>query len=320
MNSFPFQQNHEVYMLYKASAPGSLMLLGEFAVLNGKTALVCAIDKRIEVNLTPLHNQEIKITSELGTHVTTISQLKVEKPFQFVLEAIKATAPLKGFHLKIESQFSDKIGFGSSAAVTVATLAVIKHWLDQPLHLSELLIQARDVIRAVQGRGSGADVAASVYGGIVAYRAQPEILVEKFAFQHPLTAVYSGFKTPTPTVIQHVNERFVHFPKIHELLIESIGECADSGVAALRAKDWIHFGKMMAMQQGLMESLGVSLPVLRQIVEKLQQEPTILGAKISGSGLGDCVIGLGEANLNFENDIMPIAIKMTSDGVRCEKA
>ena len=37
-------------MLFKASAPGSLMLLGEYAVLQGKSALVCAIDKRMMVS------------------------------------------------------------------------------------------------------------------------------------------------------------------------------------------------------------------------------------------------------------------------------
>ncbi len=41
----------EVCMRLKASAPGSLMLLGEYGVLYGKHALVCAIDKRIVISI-----------------------------------------------------------------------------------------------------------------------------------------------------------------------------------------------------------------------------------------------------------------------------
>jgi mevalonate kinase len=40
-------------LMYKASAPGSLMLLGEYAVLHDYPALVCAIDKRISVIIEP---------------------------------------------------------------------------------------------------------------------------------------------------------------------------------------------------------------------------------------------------------------------------
>ena len=37
----------------KASAPGSLMLMGEHAVLRGQPAIVCAISKRMKIKLKP---------------------------------------------------------------------------------------------------------------------------------------------------------------------------------------------------------------------------------------------------------------------------
>lgn len=62
----------EVCMLsYKASAPGSLMLLGEYAVMHDYPALVCAIDKRITVTLVPSDDEVIEIDSALGSHHTT---------------------------------------------------------------------------------------------------------------------------------------------------------------------------------------------------------------------------------------------------------
>ena len=53
-------------MLFEASAPGSLMLMGEYAVLKGAAALCAAIDKRIYVKLTPRNDQKIMIHSALG--------------------------------------------------------------------------------------------------------------------------------------------------------------------------------------------------------------------------------------------------------------
>src|SRR3990167_7396944 len=115
-------------MQFNASAPGSLMLLGEYAVLHGKPALVCAVDKRINVILTPRRDTTITIHSELlGDYQTDLLQLKIEKPFHFVLGALKHNqAKLKrGCDIEINSAFSDKVGLGSSAAVTIATLAAI---------------------------------------------------------------------------------------------------------------------------------------------------------------------------------------------------
>lgn len=306
-------------MPYKASAPGSLMLLGEYAVLYGKPSLVCAIDKRITVTLTPRADDRIEIQSSLhGHHSTVLSNLALVKPFHFVLGAIKEyQAKLRrGFDLHIESEFSDKVGFGSSAAVTVATIATIVTWLRITISPIQLLRQGRNVIRHIQGIGSGADVAGSVYGGIVAYQAQP-LIAEKFSITHPLTAVYAGFKTPTAEAIKRVQDAFATRTDLFRLLTNSIGQCAIDGIQMLRRGDWKGFGDIMNIQQGLMESLGVSTPLMHEMIENLRKESGIQGAKISGAGLGDCVIGLGPGHSGMTEGNIPI--EMSLQGVTCEK-
>src|SRR5437762_2389846 len=84
------QANHEACMLFKASAPGSLMLLGEYAVLQGKHAVVCAIDKRMTVSLSPRQDTQICLTSSLGQFETDLAKLQITPPFQFVLAALNA--------------------------------------------------------------------------------------------------------------------------------------------------------------------------------------------------------------------------------------
>lgn len=301
-------------MSFKASAPGSLMLLGEHAVLHGYPAVVCAIDKRIQVTLTPARHDQLEIFAhKYGQWQCGLSELSITAPFQFVTACLyryRKHLPT-GCRLDIHSEFSDQIGLGSSAAVTVATLAALLTWLKIDFSSQELIRKARQVIRMVQGVGSGADVAASVLGGVVAYQPRP-LVAEVLASALPLMVVYSGSKTPTVEVIKKVSEYFLPFPDLYTACYRAIGACAQAGIHILRQSNHQHLGRILDIQQGLMVSLGVSNPSLNNLVLLLKTYPTILGAKISGSGLGDCVIALGEVPADT---IKQLAVKIAKNGV-----
>jgi mevalonate kinase len=313
-------------MPLKASAPGSLMLLGEYAVLYGRPGVVCAVDKRISVILTPRVDHKIEIfTKTLGSYVTDLSHLSIEQPFHFVLAVIKHYQPKlkQGFSLEIHSEFSDKMGLGSSAAVTVAMLAALISWLEIKISPLDFVRLGRDIVRSVQGMASGADIAASVYGGIVHYVAHP-IAAEKLSVTYPLSVLYAGFKTPTSEAIKQVQQYFSAYPSLFRHLCNSIGQCALEGVELIRKQDWASLGEIMNLQQCLMDSLGVSSLLLDEMVDDLRQQQGVLGAKISGSGLGDCVIGLGQLSSCYQSShhhagVQPVPVEMTLQGVYCEK-
>jgi mevalonate kinase len=313
-------------MLVKASAPGSLMVLGEYAVLYGQPALVCAVDKRITVSLTPRTDQAIQIHSALGKLTVLLPELQITAPFQFVTAVLKnfqTKIPI-GCDINIEAEFAANIGFGSSAAVTVATLLAITRWLDLTFSTEELITTARNIIQIVQGTGSGADVAASVLGGMVAYQMQP-LQAEKISFNQPLTAVYAGYKTPTVTAINKVQTAFAQQPELFTVLCKAIGTCAIQGLQAVRNEDWTALGKVMDVQHGLLQALGVVTTDLNDITERLRAVDSIHGAKISGAGLGDCILGLGilaDKNIpaSFQTNNTPvIALSVGQEGARCEK-
>ena len=99
-------------------------------------------------------------------------------------------------------------------------------------------------------------------------------------------------------------------------IINGIGECALRGAHHVRQKDWQKLGEVFNIQQGLMEALNVSNAQLQTLINDLRSDKSILGAKISGSGLGDCVVGLGRAK-NIPHSCMDA--EMTLQGVMCEK-
>jgi mevalonate kinase len=236
--------------------------------------------------------------------------LEIVTPFSFILAALKYYPLSQGCEIEIQAEFSDQWGFASSASVTVATLAAIAAWLEKNISSLQLIHAARSVIRQVQGFGSGADAAACVLGGYVAF--YPEPLHAESLAHYPLTVFYSGSKKKTTDVLQSVKNNFLPYPELLQKILLSIGDIATLGIEAVKNKNWHALGKMMNIHQGLHESLGVSTPTLNQFIDVLRADSQILGAKISGSGLGDCVIGLGAGQGN-------IPITIASGGVHCEE-
>lgn len=294
---------------YIVSAPGSLMLMGEHAVLADKLALCAAVDLRIKIILQPRIDDLITITSEVfPSYQTTIKQLKIEQPYQFILAALKTyqTKLLSGCNIIVESDFSPLMGLGSSAAVTVAIIKALQLWLELPSSAEDCFISAREVIRLVQGLGSGTDVAASVWGGVIAYQqqAQQPILLTG---RPELTAVYCGYKTPTVKVLTQVQKNFLTRTTELNDLYCAIDSCTQQALLAWEQQDWTKVGKLFNEHFILQQALGVSDAALNHIVHRLQQQPESYGAKISGSGLGDSAIGLGVFPPLFPDNILPLS-------------
>ncbi|MDZ8120272.1 mevalonate kinase family protein [Pontiella agarivorans] len=301
----------------KTSAPGSLMLLGEHAVLHGNRALVGAIDRRIQVELFQTPENVLEIDSALGNYRASLSSLEDDPRFRFVLQAVRQHlgAIPSGFRLKIHSEFSADIGFGSSAAVTVAVHAALMFWLEGIEAAPEQLFEAAlKTVQTVQGRGSGSDLAASVFGGIVGYTIDPDFIPLEVSI--PLTAVYCGYKTPTPDVILRVEQLKADDPAKYERIYAEMNASAQNAVSKLRNHDFPGFGKILNRNQELMDEMGVNTPELQIIVNALQQSPDIFGAKISGSGMGDCAIGIGYTDLK-ELEFPVHHLEITPTGCCC---
>lgn len=316
--------------LCRVSVPGSLMLFGEHAVLNKKLALVCAVDKRINAELIPRTDDKILLDSAFCdkmnfclNELDDCNILSFNK-WRFVLASIKELrSKIKiGFNLKITSDYECAIGLGSSAAVTVATLACLYYWIHKtPQNPLQLFNVAKRVIVDVQGVGSGADAAASIFGGVVAYKMSP-CRISKIASTLPITVVYSGSKTATCEVIAKVSYHHKKFKRIFYKLYDAMDECSYEAKRSIKSGNLERLGELMNIHQGLQDSLGVNNEALSKIVFSLRKEPNIFGAKISGSGLGDCVIGLGKTandffinNMDEKTCINQIKLNVINEGI-----
>jgi len=279
-----------------ASAPGSLMLLGEHAVLHGHRAVATTLSPRIKVILRTRADRTLNIFSRLGEYSSEVSELRPRPPFEFLLTAVSTHSDAfeTGVDIHVASDFSERVGLGSSAAVTVATHAAVLAWLGCETGVERLFDLALNTIHTVQGLGSGADAAASIWGGTVAYRQAPRD-IRRLSTLCPLTVVYSGGKCPTPEVVARVQELRRQNRELYDTLFAAIGRIVDTSIEPLEREDWPALGRLFNIHQGLLDALGVNNATLAAIAYALRAQDGIFGSKISGAGLGDCVIGLGAA-------------------------
>ncbi len=306
------------YQRVIASAPGTLMLMGEHAVLRGSAALACAVDKRIRVDVQRRTDGNLRVESALGTYENTPDQFAPPASLRFAgaLMHDHGRAVRGGFTVSIAADFSSTVGLGSSSAVTVALTAALRTLRGMDLKPGAVFEEAFGIIRKVQGSGSGTDVAACLLGGVTHYRMSPR-LMESLPLNLPLLLVYCGYKTPTPEVIRRVNEARTTDPARFDALDAAIRVCVENGWDVLRREDLQRFGELMNEHQALQVSMGVSTPELDEIIACMGLLPGVLGAQISGSGLGDCALALGQAEWPLKN-YEAIPVRISKEGLKVD--
>lgn len=158
-----------------ASAPGKLMLSGEYAVVVGAApAVACAVDRRLRVTCS-LGGSRWEVSSPaLGIQGAPLGEVPL-------LEAVVArfAPPDTVGRFTIESELGagpNKPGLGSSAALVVAAAGALCHEAEGSTPDVQDLIACH---RAGQGGGSGYDVATALLGGVCLFQKVGEGVVAR---------------------------------------------------------------------------------------------------------------------------------------------
>jgi phosphomevalonate kinase len=172
----------------RAFAPGKLLLTGGYAVLEGAPAIVCAVDR-------------YAVASSPGG-ASGRSQKAVSPEIAAALGGV-AEPP----DVDVSSLFSkaQKLGLGSSAAALVAALGHVaaargENLVEAPVRRA-IFDRARAAHGSVQSGGSGVDVAASVYGGVLSYKLNavraPSVVAVELPVGLHVDAYWSGYSVRT---------------------------------------------------------------------------------------------------------------------------
>jgi phosphomevalonate kinase len=214
-----------------ASAPGKLILTGEYAVLDGAPALVIAVDRRAIAR--------IRAGAPRGS-----------SPFLLAVAHELATrrgatdpAALAAFEIAVDSSaFYDgliKLGLGSSAAVAVsATALAIGATSAVGIDLGEVLTIASAAHASAQAargaRGSGADIAAAVHGGTIVFTAGR---VDRKSWPSSVRVLpfFTGASADTPTLIARVTAARTERRTEVDAALTAVGDASRAACVAISA-------------------------------------------------------------------------------------
>ena len=314
-------------MKLRSSAPGKLILIGEYAVLFGHPALVVAIDRRTEVTLEAAVGegwtaaapglQDAPVAFDLmRRHGLRWRAADSESAARLVLieDVVGAMTAgglidptqLRPAELTVDSRrFFElldgrptKLGLGSSAAVTVALAHALRHWEsgDAPkaqLELGEVLRMHRSF---QGGKGSGVDLAASLLGGVQEYRlsdggtnpvADPRILPVGL---HSVF-VWTGHSASTASFLARLNSGPVSDDGGVSSCVADLGGLSAAGITSLVKGDVASFLETVSKFAHAMDDLGrsVGMPVFSDEHRALARIAEVAGVsyKPSGAGGGD---------------------------------
>lgn len=291
------------------SAPGKLFLLGEHAVVYDGTCLITAVDTRLRMNLTRrasttptlhisapdigLQNWSIRLDALLQKNHFEGKSSFIESCVTLFFRRFLTTSTFnEDLFIETHSDFDPKFGLGSSSATVAACLFGLAQLYQFDLSATELFEMGLVAIQQVQKLGSGADLAAAIYGGTLYYANRPPRQITPLEnVELPLLVVYSGEKAGTVNYVRQVEALKKRHPAVIDPIIETMLKIVEAGRDALMTKDWVSFGELMNIQHGLLHALGVDTPSLAEIVLTARQAGAY-GAKLSGAGGGDCAIVL----------------------------
>jgi phosphomevalonate kinase len=275
------------------AAPGKIFLVGEYAVLDGGVAVLAAVSRYAVAQYVPGTEPQSAVVGEaVKRSLTAIGEASAALPPGSVLVDTDAFC-----------QGKFKIGLGSSAATAVATVGAmfetaglsIEHMQD------EVFSTAEAAHRAAQGGvGSGADVAAAVYGGFIRFMrpAEGPPIVEPVAVPASLHLVvfWTGDSADTRELVESVQSYAKLAPSSYRMLIGALRTTAERFVNELhagRATGAVvaagRYGRQLAE---LGKAAGVKI-----VTEAFDQAAALareLGgdAKPSGAGGGDVGVAL----------------------------
>lgn len=285
-------------MTRSLSAPGKLLLAGEYAVLQpGRSCLVAAVDRRLHVRV----NRSDAWSAAHGSARWREGE-PVPEALRFVVAAmdmVRVRGALKPLHLETSDLMrfdGRKLGLGGSAASTVA--AALAAGGETGISRDELWALCDQVHRAVQGgKGSGADVAASVFGGVLRYSREPHVATPIAV--HPelrVVAVWAGESVKTAPRL----ERFHAFVDREPAWADAWANRSESAVRGLSIA--VASGDLEAMRASMAQARAALVELgeacgLDLETERLRNAADLAFAhgacgKLSGAGGGDCAVAL----------------------------
>ena len=266
-------------------AHSKIILIGEHAVVYGYPAISLPL-------------LEVEVTCKV---------VPAESPWRLYEEdtlSMAVYASLEHLNIKdacircqIDSAIPEKRGMGSSAAISIAAIRAVFDYYqaDLPHHVLEILVNRAEMIAHMNP--SGLDAKTCLSDRPIRFIKNVGFTELKMDLSAYLVIADTGVYGHTREAIQVVQSKGKDaLPFLHAL-----GELTQQAEDAIRRKDAEKLGQILSQAHLHLKEIGVSSPEADSLVETALSHGA-LGAKMSGGGLGGCIIALA-TNLTHAQEL-----------------
>jgi phosphomevalonate kinase len=278
-----------------ATAPGKLMIAGEYAVLDGAPALLVAVNRRVVARAAGYRTpQGPRGSSPLFVALAKELALRFGDGDPRIARAldveVDSAALFDGPH---------KLGLGSSAATVVAATAFALGATTPRDELLAIATATHGAAQALRGaRGSGADVAACVHGGTIEFTQDAGVMSHTWPASVRLVAFFTGVPASTPELVARVADIRRHDQPAVDAALAAISAASRTACLACESRTpWPGASALLsalALAAHATDQLAAAthLPLVPTCVRDVRKQLSQMGgtAKTTGAGGGDVAI------------------------------
>ena len=256
-------------------AHSKIILIGEHAVVYGYPAISLPL-------------LEVEVTCRV-VPATTPWRLFEEDALSMEVYASLEYLNITDAYIRcqIDSAIPEKRGMGSSAAISIAAIRAVFDYYqaELPHDVLEILVNRAEMIAHMNPSGLDAKTCLSD---------QPIRFIKNVGFEELAMDLSAYLVIADTGVYGHTREAIqVVESKGKEALpfLYALGELTQQAEEAIKARDAVMLGEILTKAHGNLKEIGVSSLEADALVETALQHGA-LGAKMSGGGLGGCIIAL----------------------------
>ncbi|MEB3284651.1 MAG: mevalonate kinase [Candidatus Sericytochromatia bacterium] len=284
----------------RGRAFGKVILTGEHAVVHGHAALAAPLKSAwVDATVDTIDGDLLVETTQSSIETHGVAAVARAALNAFGREG-------KGLRVYIESNIPPRAGLGSSAATALATVRAVAAACSERLSEKQLLELADVGEQIAHGRASGVDTAASQADGVIHFLVGTPPVPVPLASPFWLIVGDSGIPRNTRQAVRAVTEQ----PESRRLeAFSQIDRATAQMEASLQSGQLSRAGQALDLAHCALEYLGLNTPPLERM-RRAARNAGALGAKLTGAGLGGCIIALAAS----ENEALRIQESLLETG------
>ncbi|MGV9680580.1 mevalonate kinase [Nocardia sp. NPDC003482] len=274
------------------------ILFGEHAVVYGAPAIAIPIPQ-LSVMVQARHSEphgDVQVTDVVqataGSGWGRVDQTDPGLHMLLGAFCLATAAEARGVHLRVDCTIPAGCGLGSSAACARAVVLALSDLFDRPIdtRLAFDLVQTAE--RVAHGSPSGVDTVATGSPVPIWFQSgtAKELTIDVDA---TLVVADSGVSCATKVAVRQLRERFDADPASKTRFLEDSSRLTTAAVEDLTRGRVGNVGQLMTDNHDLLRQFGLSAAEVDRLVCAALTTGAA-GAKLSGGGLGGCVIALVE--------------------------